>query len=128
MNLFTLSSLGATIFFGIAAIAISLKEERKKAHQTNKEDNTSSTDQVKDEYIHMIVHELRGPLTAIQDSTKLIMMYEDTLSKSERRKLLQLINEQSKKMLEQVSSLLDAAKLQAGKFSVHKKPSDIKQE
>lgn len=127
MNFFSLLSLSTAIFFGIMAIALSIEEERKRKYQNDSKDNVQQQNQVRDEYIHMIVHELRAPLTAIADSAKLISTYGDTLNKNERKKLLQLIDEQSKKMLEEVSSLLDAAKLASGKFTVDKTPGDIKQ-
>lgn len=73
----------------------------------------------------MIIHELRAPLTAIKDSSKL-MMDTSTMPDENRKQLLLIVHEQSKKMLEQVSMLLDAAKFDAGRFTLEKVPSDLK--
>ena len=80
--------------------------------------------QVKDDFTNMVVHELRSPLTAMQGATN-ILVKEKTLSKDEQEKLLGIVNEQSKKLLDEVSSLLDAAKLEAGKFTIEKAQCDL---
>ena len=83
---------------------------------------------IKEDFTHMIVHELRAPLTAIKDSAELMIeTFEDkgALEKEQQKRLLQIIDMQSKALLEQINQVLDAAKIEAGKFSINKIPSDI---
>ena len=83
---------------------------------------------IKEDFTHMIVHELRAPLTAIKDSAELMIeVFEDKgiLEKEQQRRLLKIIEQQSKNLLEQINQVLDAAKIEAGKFSINKVESDM---
>jgi signal transduction histidine kinase len=83
---------------------------------------------IKEDFTHMIVHELRAPLTAIKDSAELMIeTFEDkgALEKEQQKKLLKIIDMQSKGLLEQINQVLDAAKIEAGRFSINKESSDI---
>ena len=83
---------------------------------------------IKEDFTHMIVHELRAPLTAIKDSSELMIEVFDnkgTLEQEQQKKLLKIIDLQSKNLLEQINQVLDAAKIEAGRFSIVKKPTDV---
>ena len=83
---------------------------------------------IKEDFTHMIVHELRAPLTAIKDSSELMIeVFEDkgNLEKEQQKRLLEIIDQQSKNLLEQINQVLDAAKIEAGRFSITKTSSDI---
>ncbi len=82
-----------------------------------------SVEKTKDEFSHSVVHELRAPVTAIKDSASL--MLADGLSESDEKKMLNLIHDQAKKMLMQISTILDAAKVKDGKLVLSKAPGDI---
>lgn len=84
-----------------------------------------SVAQMKEDFTNMMVHELRAPLTAMKDSAHLILTM-DNLEPDETHKLLTIIKTQSGRLLDDVSSLLDAAKLEAGRFTIEKTPGDIK--
>lgn len=79
---------------------------------------------VKEDFTNMIVHELRSPLTAMQGATQ-ILTKEKTLTSQEREKLISIISTQSTRLLDDVSSLLDAAKLEAGRFLIEKESVDL---
>lgn len=83
---------------------------------------------IKEDFTHMIVHELRAPLTAIKDSSELMIeVFEEKgkLEREQQKKLLEIIDLQAKNLLEQINQVLDAAKIEAGSFSIQKKPEDI---
>lgn len=82
-----------------------------------------SVEKTKEEFSHSVVHELRAPVTAIKDSASL--MLADGLSEEDEKKMLNLIHDQSKKLLTQISSILDAAKVEGGKLILTKTPNDI---
>lgn len=79
--------------------------------------------QIKDDFISMIVHELRSPLDSIKKIIE--VMRSSELQKSESREYLQMIYGSSSDMLELVNNLLDMAKIEAGKFDLKKQPSNI---
>jgi signal transduction histidine kinase len=83
---------------------------------------------IKEDFINMMVHELRAPLTAIKDSAELMVeLLEETgnLEKDGEKKFLTIIDQQSKNLLGQIGQVLDAAKIETGKFSINKVASDI---
>lgn len=82
---------------------------------------------MKEDFTNMMVHELRAPLTSVKVSAELLAKSESTLQPEQKRQLLTLIDTQSKSLLEEVSAILDAAKLEAGRFEINKQPTDLMQ-
>jgi signal transduction histidine kinase len=83
---------------------------------------------IKEDFTHMMVHELRAPLTAIKDSAELMVEILDKsgkIKKDEEKRFLSIIDQQSKNLLGQIGQVLDAAKIEAGKFSVNKTSTDL---
>jgi signal transduction histidine kinase len=80
---------------------------------------------MKEDFTHIIVHELRSPLTSIKASTEMLTT-QTNLTEEEKTHLTNIINSQTKKMLEEVSMILDAAKLDTGLFTIQKDKDDIK--
>ena len=79
---------------------------------------------MKEDFTNMMVHELRAPLSAVKDSSEL-MIESKKLTDPEREELLAIINSQSKVLLEQIADLLDAAKIEGGKLTINKTPDDL---
>jgi len=79
----------------------------------------------KEDLIHIMVHELRAPVTTIKDSAELIITSEDSLDKDKKSKFLEIIHTQAKKVLGQIGSILDTAKLDAGKLVLQKTKGDV---
>ncbi|MBI2034412.1 MAG: GAF domain-containing protein [Candidatus Levybacteria bacterium] len=85
-----------------------------------------SVEEMREDFTNMMVHELRAPLTAIKGASQLMITHTDRLDKDETQKLLAIINKQTKRMIDEVSLLLDTSKLEAGKFMLQKAIGDIK--
>jgi signal transduction histidine kinase/PAS domain-containing protein len=79
----------------------------------------------KEDLIHIMVHELRAPVTTIKDSAELIITTKDSLEENKKLKFLEIIHTQAKKVLGQIGSILDTAKLDAGKLVLQKTTGDI---
>lgn len=78
---------------------------------------------LKEDFTNMMVHELRAPLTNIKDASSLIL--DSKLNEQEKEQFTNMINSQAKILLTQVSDLLDASKIEAGRFTVNKSHSDL---
>lgn len=76
-----------------------------------------------EEYSHVMVHELRAPIVVIKDSASL--MISNKLNGDEQKNMLNLIHDQANKLLSQISTILDAAKVQDGKLSLKKTQGNI---
>jgi len=80
-------------------------------------------EKVRENFTNMIVHELRSPLSSMKMGAELL--YKNNLVGEEKNKMLQTIIASSKRMLGDVNELLDAAKIQSGKFETDMEPGDI---
>jgi len=91
-------------------------------HDVTKE---KEVEKMRDDFTSMMVHELRSPLVGIKAMAEGIKTdgFEDT---NMCKDYGGFIYEASAQMLNLVNDLLDAAKLEAGKFAVHKESADIK--
>lgn len=90
-------------------------------HDITLEKNLS---EMKEDFTNMMVHELRSPLTNIKDASSL-MLDGNKLSEEEREQFINMIHSQAKILLGQVSNLLDASKIEAGRFLVNKSQNDL---
>ena len=82
--------------------------------------------QLKEDFTSMIVHELRSPLTGIKKATELMQTPNDNKSPVVYADYAKMININASEMLDMVGDLLDAAKIEAGKFSINKEPVDLR--
>ncbi|HUJ18953.1 MAG TPA: HAMP domain-containing sensor histidine kinase [Nitrospirota bacterium] len=71
-------------------------------------------DRMKSDFYALMSHELRTPLASIQEGTNLLLEGLGGEIAERQRRLLTIIAEESKRLIEQVSSLLDLSKLEAG--------------
>lgn len=81
--------------------------------------------QTKEDFTNVMVHELRSPLTAIKASSEFLTSQAD-LTEEEKKRLIEMISISSKKMLDEISLILDSAKMDAGMFTIRKTDADIK--
>jgi signal transduction histidine kinase len=79
----------------------------------------------KDDFLTMLVHELRSPLSVMKGASDLILKDAQRLSKEQIETLLTQIRTSSKGMLKIVDDMLDISKIESGKFEVHKNKGNI---
>lgn len=79
---------------------------------------------VRDDFTSMIVHELRTPLSGIQKASELLKTPTRKPAVVSKQ-YVDIIYQNSSSMLNLVNDILDAAKLQAGKFEISRSPADI---
>ncbi|MFH1781571.1 MAG: ATP-binding protein [Patescibacteria group bacterium] len=84
-------------------------------------------EKMREDFTSMMVHELRSPLDGIKSMSEM-MAKEGFLEKIETyNNFVGMINSSSNDMLDLVNDLLDLAKIEAGKFSINKQNSDVKE-
>ncbi|MBX4205402.1 MAG: PAS domain-containing protein [Candidatus Doudnabacteria bacterium] len=91
-------------------------------HDITKEE---AIEKMREDFTSMMVHELRSPLTGIRSIANLLK--EDKIKNEQKKyqEFVELIVTNSASMLDLVNDLLDVAKLEAGKFQVLRKPTQI---
>jgi signal transduction histidine kinase len=73
----------------------------------------------------MVAHELRGPVATIRGLAGTTLAHYERLSDEERREFIQLIEQESRRMLSTVDQTSLALKIDAGNVTVERKPTDI---
>ncbi len=81
-------------------------------------------ERVRDDFTSMIVHELRTPLSGIQKASELLKMPAKKPAAATKQ-YVDIIYQNSSSLLDLVNDILDAAKLQAGKFEISREPANI---
>ncbi|HYE22024.1 MAG TPA: ATP-binding protein [Verrucomicrobiae bacterium] len=92
-------------------------------HDITKE---KAVEKMREDFTSMMVHELRSPLTGIRSIANLLREEKIKNEQKKYQEFIDLIVTNSASMLDLVNDLLDVAKLEAGKFQVLKKDTDIK--
>ena len=77
------------------------------------------------DFLGMVSHELRGPLTAIKGSAATLMEESDRLDPAEQHEFHRIIEEQADHMRGLIGDLLDAGRIEAGTLSVAPEPSEV---
>ena len=89
-------------------------------------DRLRELDRAKDEFISLISHDLRTPLTSITGYTELLIE-EDDEGPEDRRRFLEIIRRNGDRLLRMVDDLLFLARLQAGKLELEMREADLGQ-
>ena len=77
------------------------------------------------EFLGMVSHELRAPLTSIKGSTTTLLGTPRTLDRAEFRQFIRIIDEQADHMQRLISDMLDAERIGAGTLSVDPEPLEV---
>lgn len=80
---------------------------------------------LREDFTAMMIHELRSPLTVIRGISDFLMKEKDRLKTEQFDNLMNQVKKSSTSLLTVVNDLLDAAKVESGKFEVLKKINDI---
>ena len=97
----------AAIFCSMIAQAI---------HNAKLYDRLRNLDQLKDEFISMVSHDLRGPLNAVTMITDTLIGGEYGALGDEQSRLVRLVQNSTRKLAAFVANILDAAKIRSGQF------------
>ena len=77
------------------------------------------------EFLGMVSHELRAPLTSIKGSTDTLLESFNSLDPAEAVQFLRIIKAQSERMRDLISELLDVARIETGALSVFPEPAEV---
>lgn len=80
--------------------------------------------ELRDDLVHMIVHDLKSPLSAIVSSIEFLNSVAQSTADEKQLKFLRLARNSSKNLMRLIEDLLDVAKLEEGKLSL--RPTQIK--
>ncbi len=91
--------------------------------RVKRQDDLIEISRNKDNFLAMLGHELRNPLSAVVSGVEALNTHD--LDESEEQELLDVIGRQAKLMTRLVDDLLDISRISAGKIQLKKKPFDL---
>ena len=77
------------------------------------------------EFLGMVSHELRAPLTSTKGSADTLLESLNSLDPSEMVQFVRIIKSQAERMRELISELLDVARIETGSLSVAPEPTGV---
>jgi signal transduction histidine kinase len=103
----------------------SARTEAEEAHRLLAEKNEQlvEADRLKDEFVALISHDLRTPLTSILGYLELTL--EDEELTAAQRGYLEVVDRNAQRLLRLVSDLLFVARLEAGQLELHESELDL---
>ena len=105
----------------LAQLLFSEREARRDADAARVELEHAS--RAKDEFLQMVSHEFRTPLTTIK--TLVRVLQHDGESKAERQKHLETIAAECDRQIDMILNLLDVSRLEEGDVDLKNEPVDI---
>ena len=82
-------------------------------------------ERLRTEFLGMVSHELRAPLTSVKGSAATLLRPAPELDPAEMREFHRIIHEQADHMIDLVSDLLDAGRIETGTLSVATEPAEV---
>ena len=77
------------------------------------------------EFLGMVSHELRMPLTSIKGSTAALLGTSRQFAAAETREFIRIVDDQADRMIGLIADLLDAGRIDTGTLSVAPEPTEV---
>jgi signal transduction histidine kinase len=103
-----------------------LEEKSKELEKANR--SLEEMDKRKTEFLNIVTHDLRTPLTSIRSYTDMLLMYKDKPDTLKRvyEEFLNIISKESIRLGKLIDDYLDLAKIESGLITFRQEPVDIK--
>src|SRR5579884_1234156 len=115
---------------GLSVLGRLLEEEREVANARSRElaaanARLAELDRLKSDFVSMVSHELRTPLGLIKGYVGTLLRKDAPLDDETREEFLQVIDEETDRLTELVTNLLDMSRIEAGTLRVDCQPTPL---
>lgn len=104
-----------------------LENAERFAEERRTVERLAEVDRLKDEFLSMVSHDLRTPLTVIEGSISTLEFNWDRLEEDMRKKLTSVIGSNARHLSDIITKLLDLTRLEAGHFEARVEPVELGQ-
>lgn len=98
----------------LASATEELRQRNTELEQANQE--LQKLDELKSDFVSMVSHELRAPLTNINGSIELLLEGDGACMDRGHREMLQIVSEQSQRLTRLVQGILNVSRIEAGQL------------
>ncbi len=98
---------------------------RANEHLKRANEKLIELSQAKSDFIAMVSHELRSPLTSILGFSDLLMQGEPGDLNANQREFMEIISQNTRRLVDLINNLLNLSKIEAGKVELKKMPLDL---
>ncbi len=98
----------------LAATSEELRRRNVELEEANRD--LQKLDELKSEFVSMVSHELRAPLTNINGSLELLLEGDGACIDPSHREMLQIVSEQSQRLTRLVQGILNVSRIEAGQL------------
>jgi signal transduction histidine kinase len=107
----------------VGQLARRMEEMRRSLHQTYSQ--LRQLNQLKDEYLFSVAHEVRTPLSSLVASVEILAGDYEHMAPAEREATIRRIERGAVRLQTLVENVLDAGSIRAGRFTIHPNPADL---
>jgi signal transduction histidine kinase len=116
-----------TISAALLAGTLAERQKTTAEHLQTANERLLESEDLRDNLTHMIIHDLRNPITAVMGGLDLLRMMLSGSINEDQLRLLETSRRSSEKLLNLVNDILDINKMEAGKLKLSVHPVDINQ-
>ncbi|MGH2356129.1 MAG: ATP-binding protein [Chloroflexota bacterium] len=109
----------------VAQLAERMEEMRRSLFQTYSQ--LRQLNQLKDEYLFSVAHEVRTPLASLLASVEILAGDYQRMAPAERESTIRRIERGAVRLQTLVENVLDAGSIRAGRFTIYPSPVDLGQ-
>jgi signal transduction histidine kinase len=99
----------------VSLVAVSLRSGRARAR----------LDRERSDLVATVAHELRSPLTGVKGFVQALLNRWDRLNDEQKKLMLTTVHADSDRLSRLITELLDVARLDTGRLSMHPRPCDV---
>ncbi len=108
-----------------ARVSTHLELQRQRRELKENYEQLRRLEELRDNLVHMIVHDLRSPLTGISGFLDLALAFEKETLTEDGLDYLQTAKRSTKAVIDMVSAVLDVSKMEAGEMKLHLAECDL---
>jgi two-component system, OmpR family, sensor histidine kinase KdpD len=112
-----------SLALGLGVLGRLLEEERETLRAANT--RLAELDRLKTDFVSMVSHELRTPLGLIKGYTGSLLQPDLVQDEETRREFLTVIDDETDRLTELVSNLLDMSRIESGGLRVDPHPTEL---
>nr|MBA2449607.1 GAF domain-containing protein [Chloroflexota bacterium] len=109
---------------------LSLDLERKVQERTveleRANERLQEIDRLKSEFLSVVAHEFRTPLTSICSLSEILLSYE-RVDPGQMREFVKIINDEGERLTRLITQLLDISRIESGKLELQLEPYDARE-